>query len=107
MLFEQIKRSQPNPDEEIPSSFEFMNRFDWHGSRSLRTALESWFDRYPEEHRKPLRSEFRSKDNKKHDGALFELACHELLRRKGFEPEIHPGVPGSGKRPDFLGFGKR
>ena len=99
MLFDQIQRSQPNPDERVVPTFKYLNQYDWYGSRELRNALESWFVRYPEEHRHDLRSGFRS-DN--HDGALFELVCHEILRREGFEPEIHPEVPGSSKRPDFL-----
>ena len=99
MLFDQIKRSQRNSDERVVSIFQYLNQY---GSSALLNAVESWFVHYPEEHRHDLRSRFRSDNNDNHDGALFELACHEILLCEGFVPEIHPEVPGSRKRPDFL-----
>lgn len=99
MLFDQIKRSQRNSDERVVSIFQYLNQY---GSSALLNAVESWFVHYPEEHRHDLRSRFRSDNNDNHDGALFELACHEILRHEGFVPEIHPELPGSSKRPDFL-----
>ena len=46
---------------------------------------------------------FRSKNQDDHDGAFFELFMHELLSNLGFRIcEVHPTLPDSTNRPDFL-----
>ena len=105
MLFDEIKRMPLEPTERLLPTFELLNRFDWYGSSQLRIALEGWYSRYPSDGRSDLRSRFRSKDNRNHDGALFELACHEILLRLGFKLEIHPSIPESNNHPDFLARG--
>ena len=105
VLFDDIERTRLEPTTRILPTFETINSFDWYGSAELRDALEDWFSRYPVEHRDDLVARFRSDKNYNHDGAFFELACHELLRRLGFDLEVHPAIPESNNHPDFLARG--
>jgi len=60
--------------------------------------LEMWFANYPQEHRKRLKEDFRNK----FADAWYELFIHQLFYLQGFHMQIHPEVPNSSKRPDFL-----
>ena len=102
MLFDDIERTSLEPTTRIVPTFQTINSFDSYGSSDLRNALEDWLARYPTEHRDDLVSRFRSDDNYNHDGALFELACHESFLRLEFSVEIHPETFVSANHPDFL-----
>jgi hypothetical protein len=69
---------------------------------SVRSLLEEWFLRYPEEHRVEFLGAFQSGNDMQFIAASFELYLHELFLRQGFEVEVHPQVS-SGKKttPDF------
>ncbi|RZJ67680.1 MAG: hypothetical protein EOO50_05200 [Flavobacterium sp.] len=60
--------------------------------------LEEWFANYPEEHRNRLREDFKHKFG----DAWYELFIHQLFFLQGFQMEVHPEVPNSTRRPDFL-----
>ena len=63
--------------------------------------LESWYKDY----RDPdgdLRHRFRQDDAHQHDAAWWELYIYTLFRRLGYAVEVHPSVPRSSRRPDFL-----
>ena len=40
-----------------------------------------------------LRARFRKREEINHQGAFFELFCHELLYRSNFDVEVHPKLP--------------
>ena len=67
----------------------------------LRDLLESWFARFPRDAQHDLRRRFRQRADAQHRGALLELYVHELLVRMGYGIEVHPGVEGVEKSPDF------
>ena len=60
--------------------------------------LEEWFANYPQEHRKRLKDDFYHKFS----DAWYELFIHQLFYLQGFELQVHPELPNSTKRPDFL-----
>lgn len=80
--------------------FQYWNRSARRDIAVLRDLLESWFSHYPSEHAAELRSRIR--DDRSFDSGVFELLLHEALLRFGCSLEIHPELPGSTRRPEFL-----
>jgi len=64
--------------------------------------LEGWFKHYPAAHRLDLVRRFRSKKQKQHNGAFWELYLHELFHKMGYDVQIHPTLEGIHTHPDFL-----
>lgn len=60
--------------------------------------MEVWFANYPKEHRKRLKDDFINK----FADAWYELFIHQLFFLQGYQLQVHPEVPNSSKRPDFL-----
>ena len=101
-LFDARERS-PLPRDQRFSSFQMLNRFDWPGSKGIRTRLDSWFQRFPVSlARRSLRSRFRSDNDHEHEGALFELLLHELLMRLDCSVVVDPVIADTNATPDFL-----
>jgi hypothetical protein len=100
-LFDDISRTDPRPARYSEGSFAFLNRVDDPYFATVRTLMEDWFARYPEEHRHALRAMFRGDDQRETVSAFWELYLHELHRQLGFEVTVHPQVPGTTRRPDF------
>lgn len=67
----------------------------------IRDMLESWFRRYATQD-PDARRELKSRLEADERAGLFELFLHELLLRLECGIEIHPCVPASARRPDFL-----
>lgn len=64
----------------------------------VRDTLERWFYNYPEEEKKELKSRFK----KDFDSSFYELFLHELFCKLGYDITIHPDLPSSPKKTDFL-----
>ena len=77
-----------------------MNTSAWPASENARTVLDRWFAEYPVRSRNDLRARFR-RDDKNHESAFFELFLHEVFRRLGLSPEVHPRPSTGHSRPDF------
>ena len=101
-LFDDIEREPATSMSNLYSAFVAVNRGDFPGGQERRDRLESWFRKYPRDWQDDLRGRFRSKLHDTHEGAFFELFLHELLTNLGFKLEIHPTLPDSDDRPDFL-----
>lgn len=67
------------------SLYAFLNRSALPEYEETRNLLESWFEDYPEPYNLNLGKEFRSKPDKQHLGAFFELYCYTLLRTQEFD----------------------
>lgn len=72
------------------------------GVVAIRTLLEEWFLELPEDERLDLQQRFRSRIDRQHRSAVFELFLHHLLLRCAFEVEFHPDISGVATHPDFL-----
>ena len=100
-LFDDIERLDHRHKRQTQSSFHFLNTSAWPASHNVRAALEQWFEDYPDDDKNDLRARFRKRDDN-HESAFFELFLHEVFRRLGLTPEVHP-EPSTGRgRPDFL-----
>lgn len=103
-LFDNITRHYEGPALYAEPSFSYLNRSARPAATRIRQALDAWFARYPQSGQADLRGRFRSKDDRHHNSAFFELLLHELLTRMGCSVEIHPSPPDSQitRHPEFL-----
>lgn len=101
-LFDDLPRTYEFPSGYSEPSFEYLNRSANDPIRKIRNVLEDWFSKYPELHQDELRTRFRSRKEHNHSSALFELWLHEVLFRLGCTAEVHPPLPHTDRRPDFL-----
>ena len=101
-LFDQIDRTDGDLQEQREPVFAFLNRSACPEIAEVRDRLQSWFERFPVEAQQDLRKRFRRDEDHAYQGAVFELLVHELLVRLGCTVEVHPEIPSTGSRPDFL-----
>jgi hypothetical protein len=106
-LFDELDRSDCSPASNAEHSFEFLNRVGGAFWERLRGTLETWFADYPAAHAAELRGRFRSERAGGHLSAWWELYLHRLFTRLGYQLEVHPELPDSPNRPDFLLVGER
>ena len=101
-LFDDMERTDASSKQHNEPWFAYLNRSAHRGLTEIRDRLESWFRRFPVEAQHDVRERFRRHDDTAHQGAVFELLMHELLIRLDCTVEVHPDVPGTESRPDFL-----
>jgi hypothetical protein len=102
LLFDQFQREDTGPALYGESDFAYLNRSARTSVDRIRRNITEWFGRYPASERGPFRKRFRSPDDIDHRSVWFELFLHELITRLGARIEVHPAVPGTTRRPDFL-----
>jgi len=98
VLFENIQRYSKDPAQYCEQVFDYYQRSDREDIQRIRNILNSWFEGYPDEEKSELLSRFK----KTFYDCFYELFIYTLFKSLGFEIEIHPTVPDSLKRPDFL-----
>lgn len=103
-LFDEITRRYRGPAKYAEPSFDYLNRSARPEAETIRQTLEGWFARYPQSGHADLRGRFRSRDERQHQSAFFELLLHEVLLQFECYTEIHPEAPHGATRrhPDFL-----
>jgi hypothetical protein len=97
-LFDDKVRVDLDPSHHNENSFNYYDRSARKDVSNVREKLNEWFSYFPTSEQVELKSRFK----KTFTSAYFELFIHELFRRQGFEILIHPEVPNTSKRPDFL-----
>jgi len=101
-LFDEIPRNDFRPKRQNEPSFDYMNISARPGIHAVRSLLENWFDHLPEMAKADIRGRFRNRDEIQNSSSFFELFCHELLLKSGYNVEVHPAVPDVSTSPDFL-----
>lgn len=101
-LFDPVDRTDGRPGLYGEQTFDFLNRVAGPYWDDVRWTLEHWLSHVPPgpDHA-DLRARLRAADHE-HRAALVELFVHELLVRAGYDVEIHPALPHTSRRPDFL-----
>ena len=99
-LFDDIERTDHRPSTRVRPSFDFLNTSAWPAYHSMRQTIGQWFEHYPHSSKNDLRARFRKRDHN-HESAFFELFLHEVFRRLGLYPEVHPESQHGRGRPDF------
>lgn len=100
-LFNEMNRDFTGPKLYAESIFDYLNRSARLEYKRIRNLLEQWFEGFSSEVQDELRARIRSKDDRQHLGAFFELYLHELLSKSGFSVEIHPTISNRATHPDF------
>lgn len=101
-LFDAHPHDLQGPRTNAQSSFDFLNRSSRPEPADIRRVFEGWFSHYPADQQNDFRSRFRSKKDREHRAAAFELTLHELARRTSRRITVHPEPDWqTSKRPDF------
>lgn len=97
-LFEQKNRTHIEPALHNENSYDYYDHSAREDVGAVRNVLNQWFEEYPPEEKNELKSRFK----KTFSSAFYELFIFSVFKNQGFEIVIHPEVPNSRKRPDFL-----
>jgi hypothetical protein len=95
-------RTDGSPKGHLEGTFEFHDRASTQFWAEVRRVINEWFAHYPAGAREDLRRDLTSSSDRASEAAMWELMLHELYFRAGFDLEVHPELPGSSRRPDFL-----
>ena len=97
-LFDAGERTYKGFADRDESRFSFLNRSEKESVETARRTLESWFSVLPEGKKEDIRSRFRG-DDRQHQGALLELATHQLLNSICTGVQVDPSF--NNLTPDF------
>lgn len=97
-LFEKVERLEVDVAKHNENTYDYYFRNARKDISIIRDTLNNWFNEYPVDEKKELKSRFK----KSFDSAFYELFIFHFFKGLGFDIDIHPEVPGSTKRPDFL-----
>ncbi len=104
-LFKEFERTHDGPSDPGESLYDYIDRSDRPQAKEARDLCNQWFADYAKvvskDERSRFQGDFRSKDNRQHYAAWFELLTHQLLVKLGFSVTMHPLLPGNDKRSDF------
>jgi hypothetical protein len=81
------------------SSFNFLERSAWNRCRIVREIITTWANEVLPDNE--FISKLKSKNDKQHSAAIFELTVFTFLRKMGFAVQKHPPVS-KATTPDFL-----
>lgn len=97
-LFPSFKRTDIEPANHNHNSYDFFNQCAWKDVENVRRLLNKWFSDIPEEEKEELFNRFK----KTFSSAFYELFLYNLFLYQGFKIKVHPKIPNSNKKPDFL-----
>lgn len=102
-LFDDAHRDDTSVAGFQEPTFAFMNRIAGDYWNHPRLLMQQWMDRINDDITyNDILQRLRSGDNEQFRSAYLELYLHESLLRAGYEIVVHPEVPGTTRRPDFL-----
>lgn len=102
-VFDDKTRTNGSPQSNCVSIFEFLNDAAGTAWEQVRALIQEWMNHIEDENEySDMVERFRSKDDAQFKGVYLELYLHEALRKAGYSVTLHPEVPGTSKRPDFL-----
>lgn len=97
-LFPSKNRTDLDPAFDNENPYLYYDRSARSEIAKVRELLNGWFNRYPAGDQAELKSRFL----KTFSSAFYELFIYQLFLQQGFSIEVHPTLPNSSKRPDFL-----
>jgi len=101
-IFDSWERTDIEPAGRLVGGFEYLNASARMEAACVRGLLEDMMVRYPRSHRAELTNRIRSRDERLHRSAVFELVLHHLLLRQNFEIITVEPRTENGRAPDFL-----
>jgi hypothetical protein len=98
LLFDQTERTLQGPAPYNFDQYSYYNESARTDIGNVRDLLEKWFNKYPEDDKEELKSRFKVT----FEPTFFELFIFTLFTELGFTLEVHPEIPNTLKRPDYL-----
>lgn len=105
-LFDEIERTGTGYKLNSETDYAYLNRSARSEAQKIRSLLEGWFSRYPNdpEAQNKFLKRFKGVE---HDKAFFELYIHEILLKQGGTcQQVEPEIPGHSTHPEFLMEGR-
>jgi hypothetical protein len=99
MLFDSFERTFSGYKKRNQSAYEFLNNSSWKISDLSRITLDKFAQNSNVDNE--FLKVFKSRSNKQHYAAVFELMVYAALTNSKFTLQKHP-ITQTGKRPDFL-----
>jgi hypothetical protein len=97
-LFDRKERSDIRPASGNENTFHYFNDTARPEVIPLREVMEIWFKDYPDSEKVEMKERLISDFYP----AFYELAMYQYFKNMGYDVTIHPAVPETKKRPDFL-----
>lgn len=101
-IFDAGERTADGPASHLVGRFDYLNSSARTEAARVRELLERFLLHYPAALRDALAGRIRSRDERSHTSAVFELVLHELLLVQGFQVVAVEPEMGNGRAPDFL-----
>lgn len=98
LLFDMFTRTYDGPAQYRENIYGYLNRSARKEIENVRDRLENWFSELPRNEKKEMKERFK----KSFDSVFYELFLFQLFKCLGFTITLHPDIPGSSKKPDFL-----
>ena len=99
-LFGQVEQRE-GPITERETTFDFLARGGRPEAVQIRSWMEKWYQKYPEDHRHELKRRLQSKNFREFMSACFELQVFTILFRRNCRIDIHPSFAGTDGTVDF------
>jgi hypothetical protein len=110
LLFSDRPRSRAESLRRGELLFDFYDECARTGYDEFRSVMNGWFSEVDAAHHSDFFSRMQRGGNQAFGDCLCELIIHALLRRLGYNVDVHPTLEGRSTRPDFAltsGSGER
>jgi hypothetical protein len=97
-LFDDKERTEIRPSKGNENSFDYFNNSGRLDIITIREIMENWFRIYPDSEKNEIRKRFKADFSP----AFYELGMYSYFKNMNYDIAIHPTVPNTSKRPDFL-----
>ncbi|EFK57041.1 hypothetical protein ACFU8T_07715 [Sphingobacterium spiritivorum] len=98
MLFDNKERVETRPSNGNENTFDYFNNSGRKEIIPVREVMENWFRMYPDSEKEEMKKRVKADFGP----AFYELGMYCYFKNMGYDIFIHPTVPNSSKRPDFL-----
>lgn len=100
--FDDMERTDIEPAGHLIARGDYLNVSARPEAQKVRDLVDQLLDAYPADKRDEMARRIRSRDDRLHRSATFELLLHGLMLARGFTViAVEPDLPG-GRAPDFL-----
>ncbi len=97
-LFDQKQRTLLGPAENNADTYNYYNDSARKDVGIVRNLIERWFEKYPQEEKDEMKARFKVTFN----DTFYELYIFTLFSALGYNLTIHPEIPDTKKKPDFM-----